>query len=153
MFDTSNFMNAVFTEVNDTKIVPCPAGEFHAQIEKIEPKSGIIGKGARTGETWASLQVTYIIEDLGVQQLLGRSVVKVIDSVMLDLTSTGGLDMGAGQNIALGRLREAANLNSPGQAFSPNMLIGKRVKVSVKHVPGYRDPSSLQAEVAGVAKA
>jgi hypothetical protein len=152
-FDAQNFMNAVYTEVNDTKIIPCPAGEFHAQIEKIEPKSGIIGKGERTGETWASIQVTYVIEDQAVKQLVGRDTVKVIDGVMLDLTQSGGLDMGKGKNISLGRLREATGLNSPGKPFSPMMLVGQRVKVSVRHVPGHKDPSSLQAEISGVVKA
>ena len=43
MFDANLFMSAVYEEVNDTKIVPCPAGEFHAQIEKVDTKSGTIG--------------------------------------------------------------------------------------------------------------
>ena len=153
MFDAQNFMNAVFDEVNDTKIIPCPAGEFNAQIEKVEPKSGTISKGERTGETWAQIAVTYVIEDEAVRQLVGRDVVKVNDGVMLDLTPSGGLDMGKGRNISLGRLREACGLNNPGQPFSPMMLVGQRVKVSIKHVPGYRDPTSLQAEVSGVVKA
>jgi hypothetical protein len=152
-FDAQNFMNAVFTEVNDTKIVPCPAGEFYAQIEKVEPKSGTIGKGERVGEPWASLAVTYTIEDEAVKQLVGRDIVRVTDGVMLDLTASGGLDMGKGKNIALGRLREATGLNQPGKQFSPLMLVGQRVKVAVRHVPGYRDPSSLVAEVSGVVKA
>ena len=81
MFDAQNFMNAVFDEVNDTKIIPCPAGEFYAQIEKVEPKSGTISKGERTGETWAQIAVTYVIEDEAVRQLVGRDVVKVNDGV------------------------------------------------------------------------
>lgn len=153
MFDANLFMSAVYEEVNDTKIVPCPAGEFHAQIEKVEAKSGTIGKGERIGEPWASLNVAYKIEDQGVQALLGRDNVSVYQSVMMDLTPNGGLDMAKGKNIGLGRLREACNLNQPGQPFSPTMFVGQRVKVSVRHVPGYKDPMSLVAEVSGVVKA
>lgn len=152
MFDVNNFMNAVITEVNDTKIVPCPAGEYHALIEKVEPKSGTIGKGERIGETWASLQLTMAIEDEAVKTFCARDKVVVSNSVMLDLTPSGGLDMGKGRNIALGRLREATGLNAPGSAFSPLMLVGRRIKVAIKHVPGYRDPSTLVAEVAGITK-
>lgn len=153
MFDANNFMNAVYTEVNDTKLVPCPVGEFHAQIEAVEPKSGTIGKGERMGQTWAQLLVTYVIEDEAVKSLLGRDVVKVLDGVMLDLTDSGGLDMGTGRNLRLGRLREATGLNVKDWPFSPHMLIGKRLKVSIKHVPKYNDPSSLVAEVSGVIRA
>lgn len=152
-FDANLFMSAVYEEVNDTKIVPCPAGEFHAQIEKVEPKSGTIGKGERIGEPWASLNVSYLIEDQGVQALLSRDKVIVYQSVMLDLTPSGGLDMGSGKNIGLGRLRDACGLNKPGQPFSPTMFVGQRVKVMVRHVPGYKDPQSMVAEVSGVVRA
>lgn len=153
MFDANTFLNAVYTEVNDTKIVPCPAGEFHAQIEKIDLKSGQIGKGERIGQDWASLNVQYKIEDPGVAALLQRDNVLVYQSVMLDLSPAGGLDMGSGKNIGLGRLREATGLNQPGQQFSPGMFVGHRVKVMVRHVPGYKDPATLVAEVSGVVKA
>ena len=66
MFDADNFMNAVFTEANDTRLVPCPAGEFHAVIEKAEPKSGTIGKGDRIGQPWAQIAVSLKIEDAAV---------------------------------------------------------------------------------------
>lgn len=150
MFDASNFMSAVFEEANDTKRVPCPAGEFQAIIEKVEPKTGTIGKGERMGQPWAGLSVTYNIQDPAVLALVNRDKVTITDTVMLDLTPQGGLDMGPQKNIALGRLREACNLNQKGQPFSPMMLAGRFVKVSVRHVPGYKDPSELQAEVSGV---
>lgn len=153
MFDANNFMAAVITEANDTKIIPCPAGEFPAQIEKVEPKSGTIGKGDRMGETWAGLAVTYSITDEAVKALTGRDKVFITDMLMLDITPAGGLDMNKAKNIQLGRLREACGLNQPGQPFSPTMFLGQYVKVMVRHVPGFKDPSQLVAEVAGVVKA
>ena len=153
MFDANNFMSAVYEEANDTKRTPCPAGEFQAMIDKVEPKSGTIGKGERQGQTWAGLNVSYSIQDPSVLALVGRDKVVVTDLIMLDLTPSGGLDMSTGKNIGLGRLREACNLNQKGQPFSPMMLNGRFVKVSVKHVPGYRDPSSMEAEISGVVKA
>lgn len=151
-FDATNFMNAVFNEANDTKLIPCPAGEFQVQITKCEPTSGTIGKGDRTGETWAALKMTLEVNDEGVKALCGRDKVFIGDMVLLDLTPSGGLDMSQGKNIRLGRVREACGLNKPGQPFSPAMLTGQMVKVSVKHVPGLRDPNELVAEVTGYAK-
>lgn len=153
MFDANNFMSAVYEEANDTKRVPCPAGEFQASIDKVEPKTGTIGKGERMGQSWAALSISYSIQDPAVLALLGRDKVIVQDMVMLDLTPQGGLDMGPGKNIGLGRVREACNLNQKGQPFSPMMLTGRFVKVAVKHVPGYKDPASLEAEISGVVKA
>lgn len=152
MFDANAFMNAVFTEATDTKLTPCPAGEYQAQIEKIEPKSGTISKGERIGEPWASLNIAYTVSDQAVAAITGRDKCTVYQSVMLDLTPQGGLEQGPGKNINLGRVREACNLNNPGQSFSPNQLIGQMVRVSVRHVPSFRDPSMLVAEVNGVTR-
>lgn len=152
MFDANSFMNAVFTEANDTKLVPCPAGEYQAQIEKLEPKSGTIGKGDRIGEPWASLNISYAVADQAVTAITGRDKVTVFQSVMLDLTPQGGLEQGPGKNINLGRLREACGLNNPGQPFTPSQLIGQMVRISVRHVPSFRDPSTLVAEVSGVTR-
>jgi hypothetical protein len=152
MFDANQFMSAVYTEVNDTKVALCPAGEYQAMIDKIEPRSGTISKGERTGEPWASLNVTWTVTDQAVLALLGRDKVNVFQSVMLDLTPTGGLDMGSGKNVNLGRLREAVNLNQPGQPFSPTMLQGRLAKIMVRHVPSFKDPSVFVAEVSGVVK-
>lgn len=152
MFDASNFLNTVFTDANDTKITPCPAGEYAAQIEAVEPKSGSIKQGERMGQDWAGLNISYNITDPGVLALLSRDKVTVRDLVMLDLTPAGGLDMGPQRNIQLGRVREATGLNQPGQPFSPVMLIGKSVRVSVRHVPGFKNPADLVAEISGVTK-
>ena len=149
-FDAQNFMNAVFTEVNDTKVVQCPAGEYQAISEKIEPRSGTIGKGERQGDAWASLNITWSVTDQAVLALLGRDKVIVYQSIMLDLTPQGGLDMGAGKNVNLGRLREALGMNQPGQPFSPSMMQGHLAKISVRHVPSFKDPSQFVAEVSGV---
>lgn len=152
MFDANNFMSAVFEDANDTKRIPCPVGEHSAIIEKVEPRTGTIGKGERTGQPWAALNVTYSITEPGVLELLQRDKVTVTDMVMLDLTGQGGLDMGPGKNIDLGRLREACNLNQKGQPFSPMMLNGRMVKVAVRHEPGYKDPTQFVATVSGVVR-
>lgn len=152
MFNADLFMQGVYTEANETKITPCPAGEYAAQITKVEPKSGTIANGERTGDTWAALNVQYTIQDPAVLQLLNRDKVFVSEYLMLDLTPQGGLDMGPQRNTKLGRLREATNLNQPGQPFSPTMFMGRSCRVSVRHVPGRKDPSEIVAEVTGYAK-
>ena len=152
-FDAQNFMNQVFDETNDDKRAICPAGEFLAQIIKVEPKSGTIGKGERVGEPWASLSIQWNVTDPAVLALAKRDKVVVFQSVMLDLTANGGLDMGEQRNIALGQLRTSLGQNTKGQPWSPVMMTGQMAKIRVKHVPGFKNPEELQAEVSGVIRA
>lgn len=93
--------------------------------------------------------MAYEIQDESVRQQLGRSKVTVRQGIMLDLTDAGGINMAKGSNIGLGRFREACGINQAG--FSLAQAVGRTVKVSVKHVPSFRDPLIIVAEVTGVA--
>lgn len=150
MFDPNTFMQATLTEANDTRIMPCPVGEYQMQIVDIKAKSGTIGKGERAGETWAGLDVFCEVDDPQVKAATGRTVVRVKHSLMLDLTPEGMLDMGKGKNIRLGKVRAACGLNRPGQAFSFPQMIGQRVVGVVGHRPDDRDPSIIYDEVTAV---
>lgn len=150
MFSPETFMNAVFTEANETKIVPCPVGDWPAQCDAVTPKSGTISKGDRAGETWAKLELRWVIEDPAVTAETGRNPTKVVQSIMLDLTPQGGLDMGPGKNVQLGRTREACGLNQPGQPFSPSMFVGRSARCSVSHRLDERDGQTIYAEVRAV---
>ena len=151
-FDAQNFMNQVFEDANDDKRVICPAGEYMAQIKKVEAKSGAIGKGERIGEPWASLNIQWDVTDPAVLALTKRDSVIVFQSIMLDLTPNGGLDMSEQKNITLGQLRTAVGQNRKGQPWQPAQLTGQMAKVRVKHVPGFKNPEELQAEVSGVVR-
>jgi hypothetical protein len=52
---------------------------------------------------------------------------------MLDLTPGGGLDLGKGKNVGLGRLREAVRLNDSSKPFSFAQLPGQAARVTVSH--------------------
>lgn len=146
-FNPEAFMNAVFTEANDTTITPCPAGEFPAQITELTPKSGTISKGDRAGETWARLDILWETTDPVAQAATGREKVRVRQGVMLDLLPNGGLDMSKGKNVQLGKLREAVGLNVPGAPFSPAQLVGRSARIVVGHRIDERDGVTIQAEV------
>ena len=63
-----------------------------------------------------------------------------------------GLDMGKGKNVALGRLREATDLNVPGQPFAMAMFPGRLAKIKVTQRPG-NEPDQVYNDVRGVTKA
>ena len=148
MFDPNQFLDMQTTDANDTKVVPVPVGEYLAQVSEVKARTWT-SKSDPT-KSGVALDVQWEIEDANVKALLGRDKVTVKQGIMLDMTESGGLDMGKGKNIGLGRIREACGLNTPGQPFAASMLTGRMAKVSVTHRV---DGDQIYSEVKGVAKA
>lgn len=148
MFDPNQFLDMQTSEALDTKVIPCPVGEYLAVIDKIAAKSG-----EKDGKPWTILDVVWDIQDEGVKATLSRDKVLVKQGISLDVTDAGSLDFGKGRNVGLGRLREAVGQNTPGRPWSPNMLPGNMGKVIVGHRPDKNDPSILYAEIKAVTKA
>lgn len=146
-FDPATFLNATYDEALDTKVVPCPVGEYLGLAEKVEVKQWASKDGSSSG---LKLVILWDIQDENVKQLLGRDTVRVPQDQMLDLTETGALDMGKGKNVGLGRIREALGLNTPGEPFAFSMIQGRLAKVKVSHRASGED---LFNEIKAIAKA
>lgn len=131
-FDPESFMQTQFTGANDTRFQPCPAGEYPAVVEKVTPREWV---SQVKGTSGIALDVSWSIDSPQVREALGRDKVNVTQSIFLDTTPAGGLDMGTGKNINLGRLREAVGLNDPSRAFAVGDFVGKVAKVRVIHEP------------------
>jgi hypothetical protein len=131
-FDPSTFLNAQYDEALDTKVVPCPVGEYPAIADKVDVRPWQAKDGSSSG---LKAVILWEIQDDNVKALLGRDKVIVPQEQMLDLTETGALDLGKGKNVGLGRIREALDLNTPGQPFSFAMIQGRMAKVAVTHRP------------------
>lgn len=147
MFNPEQFLDMQVTESNDTKLTPVPVGEYNAIAEKVEVKSW--QKRDDPSVSGLKLAITWNIDDEAVKQLLGRDKVSARQDIMLDLTEAGGLDMGKGKNVGLGRVREAVGLNVPGQPFSFTMVTGRLAKIKIAHRV---DGEDVYSEVKGVAK-
>lgn len=145
-FDPNTFLNSTYEEANDTKIVPCPVGEYLAIADKVEVKPWASRDGSSSG---LKLAILWDIQSDDAKAIVGRDSVKVPQDQMLDLTDTGALDMGKGRNVGLGRLREALGMNAPGEPFSMGAIQGRMAKVVVSHRPNGED---LYAEIRKVAK-
>lgn len=130
MFDAQSFLDASISGANDTKITPVPVGEYTGIVDKVAARQWTSRDGASSGVT---LDVTWLIDDESVKQELGRTNVTCRQGIMLDLTPGGGLDLGKGKNVGLGRLRESVGLNDASKPFSFGMLPGQAAKVTVSH--------------------
>ena len=146
-FDPDQFLAQTVEQANDTKVVPCPAGEFMGYVKDFKARQWTSKKDP--SNSGVALDITWSVDDQGVKQLLDREEVTVKQGIMLDMTEQGGLDMGKGKNVGLGRLREALGLNVPGQAFSFPMLSGRVAKLTVAQRV---DGEDIYAEVKMVAK-
>lgn len=150
-FDPASLLETTTEAANDTKIIPVPEGEYLAVIDKIAINTWQSKDGSSSG---LRLDVEYMVDDEAAKAATGRDKLSVRQGIMLDLTEDGrGLDMGKGKNVGLGRLREAAGLNTPGQPFAPQMLPGRLVKIKVTQRPSDKDPEVIYNDVRGVAKA
>lgn len=130
MFNPDIFLQSTTSEANDTKKIPCPVGEYVAIAEKVTARPWQSKDGLQSG---LALDIIWAIDDPQAKEVTGRDNVQVKQGIMLDLLENGGLDMGKGKNVGLGRLREACGLNTPGQPFSPMMIQGRAAKVFVTH--------------------
>lgn len=148
MFDPEQFLESTtMTDANDTKVIPVPINEYLAAISDVKCRSWTKKDDPSIGGL--TLDITWQIDDQAVKELLGRDKITVKQGIMLDLTETGGLDMGKGRNVGLGRLREAVELNAPGVPFSFKMLPGRMGRISISHRIVGED---IYAEVKSVAK-
>ena len=149
MFDPNAFFDQVVESAGSTEVVPIPAGEYLATIDKKE-----VTQWSKKDDPTVSglkLKVTWSLEDQPVRDLLGRDKVTVVQDIMLDLTDHGTLDMGKGRNVELNRLRAAVDLNVSG--FSFNQLDGRMARVTVKQDQDRNDPSKFYARVKAVGHA
>ena len=145
-FDAQSFLDATVSSSNSTRVIPVPLGEYMGIIDKVSPRQWQSKDGTQSG---IALDIIWLVEDAGVKQALGRDTVTVKQGIMLDLNTSGGLDLSDGKNIGLGRLREAVGKNEEGQPFAFSMLPGLSAKISVTHRVNGEDTF---AEVKAVAK-
>jgi hypothetical protein len=129
-FDPQTFLNATTTESLDTTVIPCPEGEVLGLAEKIDVKTWAAKDGSSSG---LKLVITWDIQDAAAKEVTGRPTLRVTQDQMLDLTETGELDTSKGKNVGLGRIREALELNVPGEPFNFNMIPGRLALCNVKH--------------------
>jgi hypothetical protein len=131
-FDVNSFMDLTVTDANDTKRIPVPIGEYIGVTGDPEFKQWQ-GKADPT-KVGVKLTVPIKFEDPAIQSVTGLPQNTVTLEIMLDTLPSGGLDMGKGKNIGLGKLRDALGKNDPGAPFNfRNDISGRTLRCSVVH--------------------
>ena len=147
-FDPNAFLHAEVNEVSK-KRNPLPVGEYSAILGegKIVPWTG---KKDPTKSGWrydTPVTIEIPAEVQGASAL--AATVTQTYSIMLDVSSSGGLDMAPGKNGSLRRFREALDMNREGSPFSFAATFGRAVKVQITHE---LYEGEVQDRIAGLAK-
>lgn len=149
VFDPDTFLNTEIAGAIDTTIIPVPEGEYPAQVANA-PRFRTID--TKDGERHV-MDVSWLVDDENVKKVTGLERPMCRQTVFLDITEEGGLDISKGKNRQLGLLREAVGQNSAGRPWAPAMLEGQTAHVRIEHSPNPNDPESPYANVTRVATA
>jgi hypothetical protein len=146
-FDVNSFQSAIFEGKGDTRRVRVEPKEYPAQIvgpwgEKTKLK---------TEAGYLILEVVWQPDDEEQRQKLGLDKLPTLrQSIFLDLTPSGALDMGQLKNGDLNRLREAIGLNQDGQQWKFPDFIGRPARIKVVHKPNKEDAENPFQNVTAV---
>lgn len=127
-FDPDVFLSSTIDAKLDTRLIPVPADEYTAMLEDIRPR---LTQG-KDGTEYLVFDIVWSIDDVQLKTKLGRDKVTCRQSIFLDRTPDGSIDVGKGRNVQLGRLREAVGQNHAG-AWAPSMLKGSAARIKVVH--------------------
>jgi len=137
-FDPASFLGATLTDAN-TRRPPIPGGlSFPGTLGVPTSRQSEGKKESNLGQlyTWVDIPVEIdLTSNPQVREQVGADKVSLRYSFSLQLTPSGGLDMSPGKNNGLRVLREAVNMNTPGQAFQIQAVAGRQVLCRIGNRP------------------
>jgi len=117
MFDPDNFINAEVNSELDTKSIPAPEGDYAIKIVKLKARAW--AKKDDPTINGVAIDVTCEVVDQNILSDIGLEKLIVMGSIPLEIAEDGkSLAEGKGRNVALGRFREACDINRPGMPNS-----------------------------------
>jgi hypothetical protein len=150
VFDPDTFMNTVETGAMSTEYVPIPQMICPGIIKEVKPRK-IEGKDGNDDSYL--LDIEWLLDNEDVRQQLDRKELVARQSIFLDMTPQGTLDMGNGKNVQLGRLREALKQNDPMQPWALSSLRGAGPAMcKIGHRKDTKVEGRVYSEVQSVAK-
>lgn len=147
-FNPETFLQTQYTEATDTKRIPVPAADYMGQINDVRPKRVT----RQDGTTAIVMEIIWNVLGEAAQKATNLEMPTARQSIWLDLNTAGNIDMRPGLNIALGKLRDACNVNDSGKAWSPMMLKNMSAYIRVENEPDKDDPEIIYSNVVRVSR-
>lgn len=145
-FDPNQFLDMELNQPSE-KRPPLPVGDYNAVIGEV--KAANWSKGEKSGTRLVVPLAVEVPPAVADQLRLNSSTITLTDSIMLDVTESGTIDMAPGKNSRLRMYREALDMNKPGDVFSPRKMQGRPVRIKLGQEI-YND--NLQERVEGIAR-
>ena len=149
VFNAEQFASATVEAANSTRQIPIQDGEWNAQVSKLTFRNQKMTDGTER----IICDVAWEIQDDQVKSHTKLEKPIARQSLFLDVTEQGALDMSEGKNVQLGRLREAVNQNKAGKRWAFNMLHGMSAVVRTKQATNKDDPDNPFVNVVAVTSA
>lgn len=150
-FDPERFIGTEVTGKNSTTMIVPPEGVFLAVCSKLDGREFTSDKG----DLYRVFELTWDLDDSDgqIQAVTHRETNRVRQTIFLDCITDEqgdflGLSMDEGDNVGLGRTREALGQNDPTVPWSPSMFMGAAAQVQIKHGTDKND--NLRADVNAV---
>jgi hypothetical protein len=134
-FDPTSFLDATITEAS-VKRPPLPAGmDFVGVIGEVKSRAWQGKKDPTQSGIAINVQIEIdLSQNASVQKAMGDlPSITLTDSIMLDLTDSGMINLAPGKNGKLRRYRDALDMNKAGEAFSFRAMSGRLIRVKIKH--------------------
>jgi hypothetical protein len=145
-FSVDSFVNAQFEGKGDTRRISTAVepAEYPAVLETFT---------VRVEKGYPILDLQWRPNSPELQQKLGvEKLPPVRQSIFLEVTDKGGLDMGPFRNGDLNRLRDALDLNTDGKPWSFHDFVGRAAKIKVVHKPNEKDEQNPYVNVVAVTR-
>lgn len=150
-FNPEQFLGAALTAPL-VKRPPADAGRpYSATVQMPKIRSWSSDKNGEHKEGFAADVGLEIQLPPEVATRVGQPKITLNDSLFLDTTASGGLDMAPGRNRGLRRYYDATGLNKPGTTM--NHLAGQLVKVVLKHEVAKDGSGDIYERIDGITKA
>src|SRR5258706_2257325 len=126
MFDAKAFVTGSITGATSTRYQTPPEGDFNMMLDgrnlDVEKwiSTQVAQKGPNAGNEFVNFEVPVELLDDKVRIQLNQEHVYSRYRMILDFKADGSLDFIEGQNVKLGRLREALNQNDPNGPWDPS---------------------------------
>lgn len=141
-FDVEALLETQIEGSLSTSRDPIPEGDYTGVVDDIKARTITM----RDGDEKVIVSVMWNIDDAEVAAELGVDNLRCKQDLWVDLTDEGGLDLGKGKNIDLGRLREALGQNGD-RAWTFQHLVGKTATLEIIQVPDKDDPDTIYNRV------
>src|SRR5574341_1180790 len=115
-FDPQAFLDATIDAPLERR-APLSVQDYRAVLGELTSRAWTYKDGSKSGIAWdvpAALEVPAELQ----AALSLPPTITLKDSIMLDLTATGAIDVSKGKNNRLRMYREAVDMNKPGDSFS-----------------------------------